>query len=338
VSSASPPARILLVRTSALGDIVHALPVLTALRRGFPSARIGWAVDEAFAPLLAGHRLLDELFTAPLRRARRRGSRAAGAREALRFLSRVRRFRPELALDLMGNHKGALIAFASGAPLRIGARRSDRREPASALWINRATPVAAAAHAVERGLALLEATGLAGAAADFSPEALRCGEEHATGAPQIYIHPGAAWGNKRYPPAQWGRVARLLRERAGVPIRVGSAPGEEHLADAVVAASAGSASRLDLPTLPHLAGALRDAVLVLAGDTGPLHLARALGRPVVGVYGPTDPALHGPYAAPEAALAVRLACSFCHRRMDDAKACLGAIPPEAIVERALAQL
>lgn len=325
------PGSILLVRTSALGDVVHALPVLSALRRAFPSARLGWVVDEAFAPLLAGHGLLDETFPVPLRRWRRGG--AGRHRELLAALRRMRRFRADVALDLMGSHKGAVLAFASGAPLRIGARRADRREPASAAWINRPVPCPPA-HAVDRGLALLAGLDLAAGPADFAPAELACGRDLQAPDGHVYLHPGAAWGNKRYPPERWGRVAALLARSSGLPVRVGVAPGEEQLAEAVVAASGGGARSWDAASLDELVAAIRGARLVLGGDTGAVHLARALGVPAIAVHGPTDPELHGLYAAPGAALTERLPCSFCHRRMEEAKACLLGIPPERVAAAA----
>lgn len=334
-ATASAPSRVLLVRTSALGDVVNALPVLAAVRRSWPGARIGWVVDEAFAPLLEGHALLDELIPVPLRRWRRGGEGRAG--ELARFVRRLRRFDAELALDLMGNHKGALLARLSGARLRFGARRADRREPASALWVNRRVPVPAA-HSVDRMLAIAAAAGARIEPVDFAADALACGRELSGGRDHLFVHPGAAWGNKRLPPGRWGAVAAGLARRTGVEVRIGAAPGEEELADAVVAASGGIARRLDAPTLGHLTAAIRGARLVLAGDTGALHLARALEVPVVAVHGPTDPELHGPYARPADVVFRRLPCSFCHRRMAEAKACLLGIDPEEIVERAAARL
>jgi lipopolysaccharide heptosyltransferase I len=336
VSATAPaPSRVLVVRTSALGDIVNALPVLAAIRRSWPAARVGWVVDEAFAPLLEGHGLLDELIPVPLRRWRRGGSGRPG--ELARFLRRLRGFGAELALDLMGNHKGALLARLSGAPRRVGARRADRREASSAVWINRPAPVPAG-HSVDRMLAVAAAAGARTHPVDFAPAALACGRALEAGRGHVLIHPGAAWVNKRLPAGRWGLVAAGLARRTGVEVRVGAAPGEEGLADAVVAASGGTARRLDAPTLAHLAAAVRGARLVLAGDTGALHLAGALGVPVVAVHGPTDPALHGPYERPDAAVFRRLPCSFCHRRMDEAKACLLGIEPDDIVERAVGRL
>jgi lipopolysaccharide heptosyltransferase I len=329
------PERILVVRTSALGDVVHGLPVAAELRRRFPAARLGWVVDEAFAPLLAGHAHLDRVVSVPLRRWRR----ASGGRrrELVRFLGELRAFRADVALDLMGNHKGALLARLSGAPRRLGHARRDRREPASALWLSERLP-ARGEHAVERALSLLDALGGPPTSVDFAPRAIACGRDRVPPGDYLYLHPGAAWGNKRYPPAQWGAVADELGRVSALPILVGAAPGEEMLAAEVVSASAGAASVLAAPTLAELAGAVRGARLVLAGDTGAAHLARAFGRPLVVVHGPTDPARHGPWADPEAVVVRRLPCSFCHRRMDAAKSCLLLVEPREIAERALRRL
>lgn len=327
--------RILLVRTSALGDIVHSLPVLAALRRRWPEAEIGWVVDEAFAPLLEGHELLDRLIPVPLRRWRRGG--AGRAREIAGFLAALRRFRAGIALDLMGNHKGALLARLSGAGRRLGLGRADRREPSSALWLSE-TVAAAGVHAVERALAVAAPLGADPGAVDFAPGALACGRERVPPGDYLFLHPGAAWGNKRYPAERWGRVAERLGAALGLPVRVGAGPGERELADRVVAASGGRAVVHDAPSIPDLVGAVRGARLVLAGDTGAAHLARALDRPLVAVHGPTDPERHGPWRARDAAIWFRLPCSFCHQRMDEAKPCLLRIEPEQIAERALAQL
>jgi heptosyltransferase-1 len=291
-------------------------------------------VDEAFAPLLEGHGLLDLVLPVPLRRWRRGGR--SRARELARFVAALRGFDAEVALDLMGNHKGAVLARLSGARRRIGARRADRREPASALWINEPVAAAADLHAVDRGLALLAALDVPAAPADFAPAELACGRGRRIEGAPVFLHPGAAWDNKRYPPRLWGRVADSLARRLDAPVLVGAADGERELADAVVAASGGRARRLDAPDLAALAGAIRGARLVLAGDTGAAHLARALGVPVLAVHGPTDPALHGPYHAPDSVAALRLPCSFCHRRMDGVRACLAGLPPELVVERAAA--
>jgi heptosyltransferase-1 len=337
-------ARILLVRTSSLGDVVHSLPVLAALRRHLPRARLGWVIEEPFAPLLAGHPDLDQLIVVGLRRWGRRPLAARTLAETAAFLAALDRFAPQVVLDLMGNHKAAAIAALSLAPRRIGHLPGGRREPSSALWLSERVP-ADGTHAVDRALSLLDALGLPREPADFGGDKLFRGQaagEQASPGPIALLHPGAGWGNKAYPPAWWGEAARRLHAATGVATRVAAAPGEEDLAAAVVAAaggaSGGAAEAVAAPDLPALAALLRQAALMLGGDTGPTHLAHALGTPVLMVMGPTDPERHGPYRAPERAIYRRLPCSFCYRRFGEAKACLLEVPPERLAERAAALL
>ena len=331
--TAAAPRSVLVLRTSALGDVVHSLPVASALRAAFPGARVGWVVEEPFLPLVASHPAVDEAIPVALRRWRRRPLAAATRRELAAFLRRLRAFDAEVALDLMGNHKGGALAWLSGAPQRLGPARAARREPSSALWINRPAAVAGE-HAVDRALSLLAALGIAAPPADFAGAALLPGgATPASPRGYVLLQPGAGWGNKRYPTEWWSRVAGELAA-AGERVRVLAGPGEEALAAAVSAGSAGAAEAVAPGGLAELAAWLRGARLLVGGDTGPLHLAHALGTPVLALHGPTDPARHGPYGAPERALFRRLPCSFCYRRFADTKACLLELSPPLVAGRA----
>ncbi|MFL6202422.1 MAG: glycosyltransferase family 9 protein [Thermoanaerobaculia bacterium] len=325
--------RILIVRTSALGDVVHALPVLTALRRHLPEAKIGWVVEEGMAPVLAGHPDLDELLVVKLRKWRRFSSR--GMRELGGFLSALDRFSPDVVLDLMGNHKAGVISALTLADQRIGFARRYRREPSSAVWISQPV-VPRGTHAVDRMLSLLDGLGLPPEPADFGPEKLFRAEPISIddSGPFVLLHPGAGWANKRYPPAWWGKAAGLLQARTGIPTWVATARGEEELAAEVERESGGAARQVPAPDLPALAALIRRARLMMGGDSGPTHLAQALGTPVLMLMGPTDPDRHGPYGAPEHALYKRLACSFCYKRFPEIKACMLEIPPRRVAERA----
>jgi heptosyltransferase-1 len=173
----------------------------------------------------------------------------------------------------------------------------------------------------------------------FGPEQIRA----AAPAPwrqtagQVVIHPGAAWASKRYPPERWGRVAAAIAAATGRPIVVSAGPGEAALADRVEHSSGGAAVRADAEDLPALVALLASAALVLGGDTGPLHLAHALGVPALFLHGPTDPRTHGPYGAPDRAL--RSAGAVCDdagsraRRHDATEV---DIPEAMVIERALA--
>jgi lipopolysaccharide heptosyltransferase I len=330
--------RILLIRTSAIGDVVHCLPVLTALRRHLPGARIGWVIEEAMAPLLQGHPDLDELLVVRLREWRRRPLAAATVRGIKQYLGDLRRFAPEVVIDLMGNHKAGVLAGLSLCDRIIGAARADRRERSSAIWINQ--PVhPRGVHAVDRALSLLEPLGIVETQADFGGDKLFPPPAPADLPERFFlIHPGAAWPNKRYPPDSWGAVARRLGEASGLPGLITAGPAEGDLVEAARRASRGALRPVASPDIGALAHLLRSAELVLAGDTGPLHLAHALGTPVLAVLGPTAPASHGPHGHPEAAIWHELPCSFCHKRLEEPKACLTLISPAEVAGRAAALL
>jgi lipopolysaccharide heptosyltransferase I len=327
---------ILIVRTSALGDVVQALPVLIALRRHLPEARIGWVVEAAFAPLLRGHPALDELLEIRLRDWRRRPLSPLSWRQASGFLGRLESLAPQIVLDLMGNHKAGVLAALTMADHRIGLGRALPREPSSAIWLSDTVP-AEGIHAVDRMLSVLTGLGLPREPAEFGADDLLAAAVAPGALPEgafAVVLPGAAWANKRYPTAWWGEVAQLLARDPGLPTLVAAGPGEEELAAEIVAAAAGAARALATLPLAELAAVLRRASLVLGGDTGPLHLAHALGAPVCCVMGPTDPERHGPYAAPERVVVRRLDCSFCHRRLEAPKACLWELLPEEVAVRA----
>jgi ADP-heptose:LPS heptosyltransferase len=248
------------------------------------------------------------------------------------FAARFGAFAADLVIDAMGNHKGGLLAALTHADRRIGARRADRREPSSALWISQ-PGARAGEHVADRTLSLLAALGVPAAPADFAGDGILAGGAATPGTPPVLVHPGAGWRNKQYPAERWGRAAAAIHSATGLDVGVLAAPGEEDLADAVLAA-AGGGRRVDAPTLESLAGRLRAARLVLAGDTGPLHLAHALGTPVLCVLGPTDPRRNGVHGAPLHNLAHPLPCSFCYKRFDEAKACLLMIEPRQVAELA----
>lgn len=330
--------RILIIRTSALGDVVHALPVLTAIRRNLQDARIGWLVEAVFAPLLDGHPDLDQVITIPLKQWRRRPLARRTWTELVQFLTTLDRFAPEIVLDLMGNHKGGMLAALTLADRRIGLDRRSRREPSSAIWISE--PISPRGrHVVDQSLSLLDALGLSPEPADFAGIRIPLGRGAAApvavaSAGRVLIHPGAGWANKRYPPRLWGEVARLLEQMSGLRTGVIVGPGEQQLAAEVVSSGTGAAEAILAPDLDSLGRLLRSAALVMGGDTGPIHLAQALGRPVLCLMGPTDPERNGPYGSPQTVIWRRLPCSFCHKRFPQTMPCLLEIAPETVADRA----
>jgi heptosyltransferase-1 len=327
--------RILIVRTSALGDVVHALPILSAVRSRHDEATLGWVVEEAFAPLLANHPLVDVVIPTRLRAWRQRPFSPAAWRELMVLFGQLHEFGAEIVLDLMGNHKAGVISALTLADRRIGLARRYRREPSSAAWVSEPV-VPRGKHAVNLGLSLAGELGAAVDEADFAGDLLP--EEPTdvvdTERRVALLHPFTGWPNKDYPLDSWAAVARSLAA-AGIPVVIAPGPGEEQAAAPLTEIARGTVRVIPALSLPQLVFLQRRAAIVLGGDTGPVHLAHALGTPVVCVMGPTDPSRNGPYGAPELTVSKQLECSFCHKKLPGTRACLLEIAPETVVARAL---
>ena len=311
--------RIALIKLSSLGDVVHALPVAATLRAARPSARLTWVVERREAAILRGHPALDEVVVADTRgwrRARRPGAVRAALGELLGLRRRLAAARFDVAVDLQGLIKSGAITAATRAPVRVGFHRGWGREPLGALFTNRhVTPPPAARHVVEQYLALLEPLGITERRLEFRLPAVAAAEGRidewlATAGlkPQrrlVVLNPGAARADKRWPVAHFATLAARLGQDAGAHVVVAWGPGEESAARAIVerAGAAGPRVWLAPPTdLDALIALLRRASVMVAADTGPLHLGAALGTPCVGLYGPTSAARNGPYGTRHAAL------------------------------------
>ncbi len=354
-SEAVPARRILIVRLSALGDVVHALPLLDALRRARPEAHIGWLVEERAATLLQGHPQIDRLWVAPrddLSGLLRRGRLLAAGGRIARFVRELRAARYELSIDVQGNARSALLARVSGAHRRIGFSRTFTKEGARWLYTDRVEPSRPQLHKVERDLELLRPLGISGADARpvlVVPAAARAWalEQVAArgGGPLVVMHPGVSGFGalKQWIPERFGRTARRLADERGVRSLVTWGPGERELAQRVVDASGGTALLgPQTGSILELAALYQACDLVIGCDTGPLHLAAALGVPVVGLYGPKEPAVYGPWDARTGVVATVVRrpvyCSPCTRRTCHNVICMPAIQVGDVVAAAGAAL
>ncbi len=304
--------KVLIVRHSSIGDIIHTLPALSALHRH--GHQVWWVAEPPGLPLLERSPLLSRVVRAPAAR----GWSAGAAWGALRGL---RRQRFDVALDFGGLWKSATWARLSGAQRVVGFASRYRREPASAWLLSERAERTEAPHVIDKNLSLLRPLGIdAVGCRDFplpprDAEAARVvewlGERALPGF--AILNPGGGWASKLWSPEGFGAVAAGLRER-GLRSIVSWGPGEGDLADQVVRASQGAAERAFPTGLLEYAELARRARLVVAADTGPLHLACALGTPVVGLYGPTDPARNGPFAPEDQVVRRVPPCAPCHRR------------------------
>jgi heptosyltransferase-1 len=286
-----PDARFLLVRLGSLGDVIHALPAASALRDAFPEARIDWLIEPKWRRLLEGNPDLTEII--PLEK-----KSAAGLITTVR---KLRAARYTCAIDFQGLYKSALPAFACGAPRRIGFPSTYAREGfASVFYTDKINP--RGPHKVDHNLTLARAAGARPSPPRF-PLTLRPEDEKQVTQDLarhnltdfFVLNPGGGWRSKCWPPERYGELHHRLAAQHGWRGIITFGPGEESLAQELVSA-AGNPPPIALPLgLGPLLALLRRAKFVVSADTGPLHLASALGTPVVGLYGPTDPARNGPY-------------------------------------------
>lgn len=310
--------RLLIVRLGALGDIVHAVPVLTALRRHDPALQVDWLVEAAYAPILACVPDVHQRIVV-----RRRGTQPAGARvfdatpsgyaQAVRHL-RAQRY--SAALDLQGLIKSAVWARLSGARRVIGFSADHLRERQAAWFYSETVTPPSGVHVIRKNLALAEALGASAASVRVSLQGEHSPaiERQRGGEPYAVINPGAAWPNKRWPAARFGEVARHLHARHHLRTLVTFGPGEQALASAVVDAAGGAAALAPPTRIGEMVSLLEGARLVVSGDTGPLHIAAAMGAPLVALFGPTWPARNGPWNPADAVVSRAEVCRCHHKR------------------------
>lgn len=325
-----PACRLALIKPSALGDIMHSLPVLTALRRRYPAAHITWIVNRAYEPLLRGHPDLDD--TLAFDRQAGRGGFAAGLWSGACFLGELRRRRFDLVVDLQGLLRTGIMALASGAVRRVGL--AGAREGARWFYTDVVpVPDFEETHAVERYWRVVEALGGSGERVFRLPvaaEARQWGRETLEPYPRpwLAVGVGSRWLTKRWPPAHFAALIRQAQQHfGGTAIFIG---GGDEAALAWSAARNLSGPVLHLSgqtTLPQLAAVLAEADVLLANDTGPLHLAVALGRPVVAPYTCTQVGRTGPYGQAERAVATTVPCRGSLRKQCERQECFQELTP-----------
>ena len=303
---------IAIVKLSSLGDVLHALPVAHALRRHFPHAHLTWIVEAREFAILKGHPDLDAVVPVDTRLWRRLIRRPAGAVEVggklSRLTERIRRARFDVAIDLQGLIKSGLLTAYTGAPLRIGFALAHCREPLNALFTNRrVTPPPEAVHIVEQYLSLLAPLGVTPTPPVFhvpsEPEAEQHVEEFLAEQgvkPRdrlVALNPGAGRPAKRWPVEHFVGLAERLSGETGARVLLLWGPDEEAIARSIATRMTSRPILAPPTSIPELSALLRRSALMVASDTGPLHLAAALGTPSIGLYGPTRAERNGPYGA-----------------------------------------
>ena len=300
-----------------MGDILHALPAVTALRQSHPGWFLGWALEPRWEPLFrdaaGGMPLIDGIHLANAKAWARDPISRQTFHEIRELRRELRAERYDVCVDLQGAVRSALLARAAGAPRIAG--EACPREPL-ARWLFRERIPTNGVHVIEQAVEVCNAIAgdrlepiLPRLPMDAESEAwanalLQMGQRGEPDRPVILLSPGAGWGAKRWPPERYGQLAAKL-DAAGCQVLVNAGPEERAIANTVVASSRARSAAAEqfgvlAPefTLSRLIAVTRRASLAIAGDTGPLHLACALGKPVVGIFGPTEPKRNGPFGVP----------------------------------------
>jgi heptosyltransferase-1 len=300
--------RILVVRLGSMGDVIHALPAVASLKHSFPHSRLSWVIKPRWAPLLAGNPFVDEII--PFDRS---------AREILATRRLLRRDRFELAVDLQGLIQSALVAASAKADKIVGLARSQARESFAAMFYSTAVRTSAV-HRVDRYLELVAAAGASNLLRTFP---LPPGKPEGTlpEGPFVLACPLAGWGSKQWPLDYFAELAGRLN----MPLVVNGPPDAAEILGRI------DGAHVHLSGLDGLIDATRRAQAVVGVDSGPVHLAAALGKPGVAIYGPTDPASHGPYGGSLRVLRSAGAVTSYKRRAPDSGS-MRAVSPTEVAE------
>jgi len=359
--------RILLVKPSAVGDVIHTVPVLVRLRQRYPNAQLDWLLTPRIAELVRHHPALSNVVFFDRGRLAQLGRAWQPVRELGRFLSRLRRARYDLVIDLHGQFRSALLCLLSGSPVRIGFAPPSRkpfpgdrrlvkeayvhgwtgaREGAWVAYTHHISVRKLDVHAVDRYLSLGPMLGLPEGPVDFHiplPDSAtsRVNELLAAhgldGHPYAVLVPGTTWETKHWLPEGFAAVGRHLT-RTGRRIIVAGSANEMRSCREMAALCPGTVDLCGQTTLSELAALLHRATLCVTNDSGSMHLAVAFGRPVVSIFGPTDPVWIGPYRRSESVVSARgIDCAPCYLRKlsacTHAHACMKQVSPAMVIER-----
>jgi heptosyltransferase-1 len=359
--------RILLIKPSALGDVIHTIPLLVKLRTRYPKAQIDWLLTPQNAELLRCHPALSNVVLFDRHEFARSGRRRGAMSGLLELLREIRHAHYDLVIDMHGQLRSAMFVLASGAPVRIGFRgpvvrtRDDSspnvvkniprrgwagaREGSWLAYTHRIPIPTLAVHAADRYLWIGPMLGLDESPLDFSiylsPETVAeverlLADSGLVEKPLALLMPGTVWETKHWRLDGFTDVARYFADR-GYAVALAGSTREHPRCQAVVSACPEARDLSGRTTPAHLAGLIQRANICVTNDSGPMHLAVALNRPVVTVFGPTDPVCIGPYGRPEAVVRLDLPCSPCnYRKLCQCPydhACMNGVSAEMVIER-----
>jgi len=336
--------RFLIIRLSSLGDIVHTLPAFSALRTAYMDAEITWLVEEKGREILDLVPGIDRIVEV---RSKRWKWRSSSFRKEISRIKGEIRNKEQTAIDFQGLVKSAYFARLSGSRRRLGFHRKNLREPLAAhFYTEHAEPISEEIHVIRKNLKLLEKSGAQQDKLVFPlkiPEGLTTYVKeklHPLGysgqKKLMVVNVGAAWETKRWSAENWKVFLRKLPQLDLFPLLLWGTDEEKALAQDI--AQEGSAALVPFLSLKEVMALIQSADLVVSGDTFALQVACALSRPVVAIFGPTNPRRNGPIFAKDKVAFHEIECSYCYKRTCPDIKCLGQITPEEVAELCLQRL
>ncbi|MDO9464875.1 MAG: lipopolysaccharide heptosyltransferase II [bacterium] len=328
--------KILIIKPSSMGDIIHALPVLATLRKHYPKAEIAWIVKNKFSGLLAENPDLTDVIP-------------FDNNSFLQLINILRKKKFDVALDLQGLFRSGILAYFSKASRRIGFSKINSRELSHIFYNHKVTPPQKAVHVVDKNLSLLEPLGISEYIYDFkipiSAQDLRFAKDFFTSeklVPKrdkiIMLNPGAGWPTKRWPAENFPRLADKLTKdssansNANAKVIISWGPQEKGLIENIKSNENNRIAIMPQSTIKQLAAIIKSCDLFVGSDTGPTHLAAALEVPVVGLYGPSDPKRNGPYGTKNIIIQKDIPCASCWKRKCDRIDCMKNISVDEVFE------
>lgn len=289
--------KILIVKLSSIGDIVHALPALAIIRHQLPDAEIGWAVDSRYAEILRGNPMIDHLIEINTRKLG--GGKIAEEMflDIGKQIGGVRKFKFDVALDMQGLIKSATLAKLGGVRKRYGFEKSALREPSARFLYSQTVAIPAQTHVIKKNIALaVSALGLTDDSQNLEFPIVTTDEQKAeadviaqdAGGEFAILNPAGGWVTKLWPAENYGKLADMVFEKLGLASVVAIGPNDDVLANVVLQNSSCGKTLIAKPSLKGFYELAKRSSMYVGGDTGPTHIAIAAGAPIVGIFGPTE--------------------------------------------------
>jgi heptosyltransferase-1 len=333
-----PPRRILIFKPSAIGDVVHTLPILNLLKRRWPDAKISWLITPVCAPLVQGHPQVDEVISFNRKRWGHLWRSPTATTAFIKFMMSLRNRHFDWVLDFQGLFRSGIMSWATGAPIRVGF--DDAREGAP-MFYTHAVPSGGwwNQHAIGRYLHLAAACGCEMGPVEYQfvvddADRAAAASMVPNGTRFAILLPGTIWPTKHWPAEKFAQLVKPLKDRFKLESVILGGPADS----AIAAKIAGAINLAGKTTLRQTIALIERAALVIANDSGPMHIACALNRPLVTLFGPTSPLLTGPYGRPDTVLRLDLPCSPCYSRTCSHQSCLKWLEIEPVLQLAEKQM